>query len=256
MIFKMKKGAKTPETPKQNKDVVATPNKVATKSGGIGALIKELQTLDVENYGNWSKPIQMLTWSMTALFVAGVGFGVASYTNIGLINMERDDRVLLLQTYKEKQEKLKGAEQYKQQLVEIETGFNQQLQQLPKETEIPGLIDDLNRAGKQSGLKFEDIKLGVELPKEFFIEQPIEIKAKGDFHSFGAFLEAVSKLPRIVAVKGFTIKDVGSEAGFEAGLPKIEYSIQASTYRYLEGKKSAVSELATAPAAPAAPAEF
>lgn len=213
-------------------------SKIAAKAGGVGSFFKELQSLDVENYGNWSMPIRATTWSLIGVVVAGFGFTALSWSSLDLIKMEREDRTVLLKTYQEKMQKLKGAEQYKHQLVEIESSFNQQLQQLPKETEIPGLVDDLNRAGKQSGLKFEDLKLGVEIPKEFFIEQPIEIKAAGDFHSFGSFLESVASLPRIVAVKSFSIKENSPKDTLNTGMPKIEYTIHASTYRYLDNKDS------------------
>lgn len=245
MKFKMKKGKgdQLANNAKQKGNTADNTNKnTSAKSGGLVSLIKELQSLDVENYGNWSAPVRVVTWSLIGLLVAGAGFTALSWSTLGLINMEKEDRVLLLQAYKEKTVKLKSAEQYKYQLVEIESNFNQQLQQLPKETEIPGLIDDLNRAGKQSGLKFEDIKLGIELPKEFFIEQPIEIKAAGDFHSFGTFLESVAKLPRIVAVKSFTIKEISAQESLTIGLPKVEYSIQVSTYRYLDNKNSKAAE--------------
>lgn len=231
-LFKKNKGDQLINSVKPKGDTVTA------KSGGVLLFIKELQSLDVENYGNWSKPVRAVTWSLITVLVAGCGFAALSWSVLDLIQMEKGDRVVLLQTYQQKMAKLKGAEQYKHQLIEIESSFNQQLQQLPKETEIPGLVDDLNRAGKQSGLKFEDIKLGVEIPKEFFVEQPIEIKATGDFHSFGAFLESVASLPRIVAVKSFSVKEISPMDSMNSGLPKVEYSINASTYRYLNNLNS------------------
>ena len=41
----------------------------------------------------------------------------------------------------------------------MEANFNQQLEQLPKETEIPGLVEDINVSGVNSGLKFKNIGL-------------------------------------------------------------------------------------------------
>lgn len=91
----------------------------------------------------------------------------------------------MLDEYKVKKEKLVGAEMYQAQLVEVERKFNEQLSQLPKETEIPGLVEDISRLGRISGLNLENIELDEEVKREVFIEQPISISAKGDFHSFG-----------------------------------------------------------------------
>lgn len=37
----------------------------------------------------------------------------------------------------------------------MQANFNQQLEQLPKETEIPSLVEDINLTGVNSGLKFK-----------------------------------------------------------------------------------------------------
>jgi type IV pilus assembly protein PilO len=159
------------------------------------------------------------------------GFFISSNSVIGLTSSEIETREQLIGEYQAKYAKYAGAVKYKDQLVEIEKRFNEQLQQLPKETEIPGLLDDLNRAGKQAGLTIESLQLGTEVNKEFFIEQPIEIEASGDYHSFGKFVEMVSALPRIVTIQTFTAGE--RNEGVENRVPETKYVIKASTYRYL-----------------------
>lgn len=200
------------------------------KAGKLSKLIKELQGLDVENYGNWSKPIQVTSWVVVGVAAAVIGFFATSNSLISLTETEIENRAVLVSEYETKYGKYDAATRYKDQLVEIEKRFNEQLQQLPKETEIPGLVDDLNRAGKQAGLKFETLQLGSEVSKEFFIEQPIEIEATGDYHSFGQFVSLVSALPRIVTIQAFN----ASVADDKARVPEVTYSIKASTYRYLD----------------------
>ncbi|MFX7629037.1 type 4a pilus biogenesis protein PilO, partial [Acinetobacter baumannii] len=82
--------------------------------------------------------------------------------------------------------KLRNLQQYQLQLQEMQANFNQQLEQLPKETEIPSLVEDINLTGVNSGLKFKNIRLEDEVKQEIFIEQPITIEAPGDYHAFGA----------------------------------------------------------------------
>lgn len=200
------------------------------KAGKLSKLIKELQGLDVENYGNWSKPIQVTSWVVVGVAAAVIGFFATSNSLISLTETEIENRAVLVSEYETKYGKYDAATKYKDQLVEIENRFNEQLQQLPKETEIPGLVDDLNRAGEQAGLKFETLQLGSEVSKEFFIEQPIEIEATGDYHSFGQFVSLVSALPRIVTIQSFN----ASVADDKARVPEVTYSIKASTYRYLD----------------------
>ncbi|MFX4427827.1 type 4a pilus biogenesis protein PilO, partial [Acinetobacter baumannii] len=77
----------------------------------------------------------------------------------------------LLNEFREKDSKLRNLRQYQVQLQEMQANFNQQLEQLPKETEIPSLVEDINLTGVNSGLKFKNIRLENEVKQEVFIEQ-------------------------------------------------------------------------------------
>lgn len=206
--------------------------KAPAQVNGFTKLVKEVQALDVEDYGNWSKPIQVSSWLVVAAMTAFLGFTASTSSLISLSETEALNREALISTYETKFTTYSDATKYKEQLVEIEKKFNEQLQQLPKETEIPGLVDDLNRAAKQAGFKLVTLQLSKEAPKEFFIEQPIEIEASGNFHAFGKFVELVSGMSRIVTIKTFTA--VESEEVTGRIIPETKFVIQASTYRYLD----------------------
>ena len=199
------------------------------------SLLQELQTLDVKNFGDWSKPVQIISWGFIAFAVAGFGFLAFISPLQESITSASSERTILIDELKKKRGDVSGLEQYKLQSEEMERRFNQQLQQLPKESEIPGLVEDIHRAGVTSGLTLQDLELQDEVPKEFFIEQPIAITANGQFHNFGKFVQAVSALPRIVTVQdfGITIED---QAGVNTPykVPNLKYGINAKTCRYVE----------------------
>jgi type IV pilus assembly protein PilO len=67
-------------------------------------------------------------------------------------------------------------QQYQAQLQEMEANFNQQLEQLPKETEIPSLVEDINLTGVNSGLKFKNIRLENEVKQEFLLSSQLVLK--------------------------------------------------------------------------------
>ena len=64
----------------------------------------------------------------------------------------------------------------------METSFGALLRQLPSDTEVPGLLEDITRTGLGSGLEFEEIKLQPEVAQQFYIELPINIKVIGGYH--------------------------------------------------------------------------
>ncbi|MNP37430.1 Pilus assembly protein, PilO [compost metagenome] len=101
------------------------------------------------------------------------------------------------------------------------------LRQLPSDTEVPGLLEDITRAGLDSGLEFEEIKLLPEVSRPFYIELPIQITVTGGYHDLAMFVSGVARLPRIVTLHDFELAPVNPEGG-----AKLRMSIQARTYRY------------------------
>ena len=128
----------------------------------------------------------------------------------------------------------------------MEANFNQQLQQLPKETEIPSLVEDINLTGVNSGLKFKNIRLENEVKQEFFIEQPISIEATGDYHAFGAFAAGIAALPRIVTLHDFTV-EAKQDTEKKSDIPVINYTVKAKTYRYVGADEQTNSDTVAAP---------
>ena len=115
-------------------------------------------------------------------------------------------------------------EEYQAQTVEMEESFAELLLQLPSQTEVPGLVDDITNVGLGSGLEFSNIQLADEVAQEFYIELPINVDVQGNYHDFGAFVSGVASLDRIVTLHDFSI--ASSSKTF------LSMSIVAKTYRY------------------------
>lgn len=115
-------------------------------------------------------------------------------------------------------------EEYRAQTVEMEESFNELLLQLPSQTEVPGLVDDVTSTGEGSGLQFDNIALQPEAVQEFYIELPIDIDVVGDYHDFGTFVSGVASLDRIVTLHDFSITT--RQDSF------LDMNIEARTYRY------------------------
>ena len=111
---------------------------------------------------------------------------------------------------------------------------------LPKDTEVPGLLEDITHTGLGSGLEFENIELRPEVEKEFYAELPITIQIVGDYHSFGSFVSGVAALPRIVTLHDFTIARPSGQDGEQLNaLGLLSMDITAKTYRYSSSDGSA-----------------
>jgi len=116
-------------------------------------------------------------------------------------------------------------EAYRAQMVEMNESFGALLSQLPGQTEVPGLLDDITFTGLGSGLQLDAIQLQREVAQEFYIELPIDVRVTGGYHDFGAFVSGVASLSRIVTLHDFTINAAGNR-------DELTMQILARTYRY------------------------
>ena len=219
------------------------------KSMSVDKFFQQFNTLDSSNFGSWPLSVKITCWIFLFFLVCAIGYFLALKPKLDAIDQAHAQEQNLLNEFKDKDSKLRNLQQYQAQLQQMEMNFNQQLQQLPKETEIPSLVEDINLTGVNSGLKFKNIRLEPEVTQEFFIEQPIAIEATGDYHSFGSFVSGIAALPRIVTLHDFVITATQSQDK-KSDIPTVDYSLKAKTYRYIATANDLPSVTTTAPIQP------
>ena len=188
----------------------------------------DLADLDLENIGNWPAALKVIVLALLfgLLLVAGFYLHIEDL-NKRLLGVEREEQTLR-QDFEKKAFEAANLEAYKAQLVEMEQRFGALVAQLPSETEVPGLLEDITDKGEMNGLSIKRIDLLAEQAQTFYIELPIAIEAVGSYHDLGAFISGMAGLPRIVTLHDFEIT-LDADAA-----PMLEMSILAKTYRYRE----------------------
>ena len=186
----------------------------------------DLSDLDMENIGSWPLALKVIVLGLlyAAILIAGFYFHVEDL-NKRLSVVEQEEQTLR-QDFEKKAFEAANLEAYKAQLVEMEQRFGALVAQLPSETEVPGLLEDITDKGEMNGLSIKRIDLLAEQAQTFYIELPIAIEAVGSYHDLGAFISGMAGLPRIVTLHDFKIT-LDADAA-----PMLEMSILAKTYRY------------------------
>lgn len=201
------------------------------KSFDVQEFLNSFNSLDPQNMGNWPTAVKVTIYIFILLLTLAAAYFVLVRPLLEDINNARAQEESLLNEYREKDSKLRNLKLYQIQVEEMERTFGELLQQLPKETEIPGLVEDINFTGVSSGLRFNNIKVQPEIKQEFFIELPMSIEAQGDYHSVGAFSSGIAALPRIVTLHDFTIETLPPEK-VKSEIPALKMIVDAKTYRY------------------------
>jgi len=186
----------------------------------------DFAALDYENIGSWPKAVKalILTVVVVAVCAAGYFYHIQSLReNLARVTARE---VELRTEFENKAFQAANLDAYKRQMVEMEESFGALVSQLPSETEVPGLLEDITNKALQNGLEITSIELQAEVAREFYIELPIAIVAAGSYHDIGAFVSSMAALPRIVTLHDYTIRQQQPDG------TKLGISITARTYRY------------------------
>ena len=190
----------------------------------------DLADLDLNNIGSWPGAVKVIVMVLLFLLVMGGGYYVHITDNQQALETAARKEQELRKDFETKSEKAANLDAYRQQKAEMETTFQGLLRQLPSDTEVPGLIEDITRTALDNELNIESIDLQDEVRTEFYVELPIRIVVDGNYHKIGSFVSGVANLSRIVTLHDFVIEPQDSPV-------RLKMSILAKTYRYLdEGK--------------------
>src|SRR5690554_4262419 len=127
--------------------------------------LDDINNIDWENMGSWPVLGKVVFCALLfALVLTGDYFYIIS-DEIDVLKNAQEKEVALKKEFETKAFRVSNLDAYKAQLEEMEETFGSLLKQLPRDTEVPGLIDDISAAALGAGLKIgrsEERRVGKE----------------------------------------------------------------------------------------------
>jgi type IV pilus assembly protein PilO len=192
----------------------------------------DLADLDLDAIATWPAALKVILLVILYALILSAGFYLHLEAIEQTLFVKEQQETKLRQEFEQKAFEAANLETYKAQLVEMELRFEELVAQLPSETEVPSLLEDITGKGELNGLRIKRIDLLAEQAETFFVELPIAIEAAGSYHDLAAFISGMASLPRIVTLHDFKVT-VDAKTS-----PLLEMSILAKTYRYRGGAES------------------
>lgn len=184
----------------------------------------DLNNIDFDNIGSWPLAARVIACILTLVLMLGLGYQFHLTSLQDRYNVAASKEQDLREQYRFKAFQAANLKAYREQMKEMENSFGALVKQLPSDTEVPGLLEDITFTGRGAGLQIEEIKLQTENVSHFYIELPISIAVQGTYHDLGNFVSGVASLSRIVTLHDFEIRP-GRDG-------QLTMSILAKTYRY------------------------
>ena len=181
----------------------------------------------LENIGKLSKVHRIMICVATFIVIIGsvtYFLYLPKFENLDKLNSDYTNLEKKLVSTKKKAAQLN---KYREKMKTAEANYKIAMKALPDKKEIPSLLTDITKSGKDVGLEFLLFKPETEIKKDFYAEIPVSIKVAGNYHYVGLFFDNVSRLFRIV-----NIKDIVMTLSKEGNM--LNTDCTALTYRFVE----------------------
>lgn len=190
----------------------------------------DVNDLDFNNAGIWPAPVKAIVVLLVFGLILGGGYWFFVKDLFSSLDQVKQQEVDLRQQYERKAYQVANLDVFKNQMAEMEETFSALVRQLPSDTEVPGLLEDITNTALGSGLSLQQVELQEEVQRDFYAELPINVEVSGTYHELATFVSSVAALPRIVTLHDLTITPTEDERD------DLNMQVTARTYRYRAGE--------------------
>ncbi|MGD8389522.1 MAG: type 4a pilus biogenesis protein PilO [Desulfobacteraceae bacterium] len=106
----------------------------------------------------------------------------------------------------EVKKRAKNLEEFERKFERVNLQLEEALKILPDSKEIPSLLTNITRLGRESGLEFMLFNPQAERSQGFYIEIPVSIRVSGTYHRVAQFFDKVGRMDRIVNILNVSMK--------------------------------------------------
>jgi len=207
----------------------------------------DFSELEIDEIGSWPYVLRIaVIVAASIVAIAAVYFLLLDGETNDLINQKKNEYAKR-DEFKEKYNLSANLDAYQKQMIDMNEAYKDVSKQLPSDSNIPDLIDNISKLAENNHLKYKSILLGE--PKSlsgFYKELPIDLNLTGKYHNFAKFIEDISKLPRIVTIHDFTIAKADASASKQdTGL--LTMTVKIKTYWLSNDADTAPNPTGSAP---------
>jgi len=200
----------------------------------LGAqLAAQFQDLQGRQPGQWPLAPRLLCAAGVMALVTGLGYFFYWSGQFETQEQGAAEEVRLRDEYRLKMAQAINLEALQAQKAQVDLYVGRLEKQLPSKSEMADLLSDINQAGVGRGLQFELFKPGAEVVRDYYAEQPIDVKVTGKYNDVGAFAADMANLPRIVTLNNMSVSTKDGVLQLEA---------IAKTFRYLDPEEIAAQK--------------
>lgn len=134
-------------------------------------------------------------------------------------------------------------DEFKKEVAQLQAELDSLKPILPDEKDAADLLRRVNTLAVQSNLTIRAFKPEAITTRQMHAEWPIELELEGTYHNLGAFLDRVSKFPRIINIGNLDIRGKSQPSPNAT----IDVTCTATTFVLLDTPAAAATKKGAAP---------
>ncbi len=186
-----------------------------------------LKQMDLNKLYLLSMPIKLGIAAVVSILIVVLAYFVLFSTQLTELS-ELEEKEGTLKT--ELENKAIQAANYKSleaELVQLRQAFAVLLKQLPTDSEVPRLIQELNQAATNNGMSFDSLQPQAKVQSDAIDILPYKVSLTGDYMQLANFARDVGNLSRIVTLDEINLKPKNDAKGKTT---QLELTATANTY--------------------------
>ncbi|WP_308085260.1 type 4a pilus biogenesis protein PilO [Neisseria polysaccharea] len=196
--------------------------------------------LDFNNLHLLNLPARLFIAMLAVAAILGGGYAGLFKSQLESLEEYEAKETELKNTYKQKSIDAASLDNLKEELAAIRSAFNIMLKQLPTDSEIPNLVQELHQAGSSNGLRLDSVIPQPPVDDGPIQRLPYSISITGNYNQISQFTRDVGSLSRIITLESLKITQSAENGGGADGKSSIlNLSAIATTY-----KAKSIEELA------------
>ncbi|MFQ3071639.1 type 4a pilus biogenesis protein PilO [Neisseria polysaccharea] len=196
--------------------------------------------LDFNNLHLLNLPARLFIALLAVTAILGGGYAGLFKSQLESLEEYEAKETELKNTYKQKSIDAASLDNLKEELAAIRSAFNIMLKQLPTDSEIPNLVQELHQAGSSNGLRLDSVIPQPPVDDGPIQRLPYSISITGNYNQISQFTRDVGSLSRIITLESLKITQSAENGGGADGKSSIlNLSAIATTY-----KAKSIEELA------------
>jgi len=170
-------------------------------------MVKDFRELSFSEIGKWPAYMQAIVIGLVAFIIIVLAYWFVGRGQFDRLSGVKSEEASLKQQLEVKHHTLARLEQLQVHTLVLQKTFQQIINSLPDQTQVPALLEQISKFGTTNGLSFKLLRPLKKQYQDYYAEIPIKIVVVGGYHQVANFISDIAGADHFVSFHEFIIQN-------------------------------------------------